>query len=107
MYCNRVIYGNKLLLWALYQIFYSKKVSGIYYFISRFIALFIFFDIMLFRLQIGEEVLKDRLSFRIYASTERVMYAYVPVVLVYMFFRNKQLKRKERITLILYHTFSF
>jgi len=61
-----------------------------------FIGLFILLDVPLFCFQIGREILNDRLTHVLYVSSERVMYAYVPVVLVYMFFRNKQLKRKER-----------
>ena len=83
--------------YMLYKRFFAHKKHLIYFILTAcFIGLFIFFDFILFRLQVGPDIFKNRPNLNLYISSERVMHFYVPVVLVYAFFRNQQLKRKEK-----------
>ena len=84
--------------YLLYRRYFTQKKYLAYVALAIcFIGLFVLLDNVLFYFQIGStRFWSDKFSRLLFINFERVMYAYVPVVLVYTFFRNYQIKRKER-----------
>jgi len=76
---------------------YWQRRSAIYLLLSIcLIGLFILIDgVLFYLLKGGEHFLHDGLSRIIFGCFERVMVAYVPVVLIYAIVRNRQIYRKE------------
>ncbi len=84
--------------YGLYTRYFTRKKYLIYLILSvGFIALFILLDFILFYFQIGRtKFYSDTVGHLLYINLQRVMYAYTPVVIVYMFVRNYQIRKKER-----------
>ena len=84
--------------YGLYTRYFTRKKYLIYLILSvGFIGLFILLDFILFYFQIDRtRFYSDTISHLLYINLQRVMYAYIPVALVYMFVRNYQIRKKER-----------
>ena len=84
--------------YGFYTRYFIRKKHLTYIILSvGFIALFILLDFILFYFQIGRaRFYNDTVGHVLYINLQRVMYAYIPVVLLYMFVRNYQIRKKER-----------
>ena len=81
-----------------YYLIYKRFSGFIYVALTiALIGLFILLDNVLFFFQIGrEDYFSDKFTHLLFVNFERVMIAYIPVVLVYTLVRNSQIRRKAR-----------